>query len=103
MYIFTCCICYAKNVFYIYIHISLIYFQKEILRSLGKPVTTNLYYNFIKQLLERIVPVLLDKESVKYLVSIAEDTVVGNGGSIEAELKLENSAPKGFDLINVRS
>ncbi|XP_055949613.1 sister chromatid cohesion protein PDS5 homolog A-A-like isoform X2 [Argiope bruennichi] len=72
---------------------------KEILRFLGEPALSNVYYTSIKQLLERIVPVLLDKTSLKYLVFIARDSILGDG-VIEAELNLENSGQKALELIN---
>jgi len=41
----------------------------QLLKKLGQPVMTNLYYNTVKLLMERISSVLIDKESVTYLVS----------------------------------
>ncbi|GBM68051.1 hypothetical protein AVEN_220424-1, partial [Araneus ventricosus] len=70
---------------------------KEVLKFVDKEASV--YYNTIKLLVERIVPVLLDKESVKYLVSMAKNSIIDDG-EIEAELKLENSDAKGIDLVN---
>jgi hypothetical protein len=39
-------------------------FQNLVLKKLGAPVMTNLYYNTIKLLLERTSSVLVDKEAV---------------------------------------
>ncbi|GBM49507.1 Sister chromatid cohesion protein PDS5 B [Araneus ventricosus] len=72
---------------------------KEVLKFVDKEYAAGVYYNTIKLLVERIVPVLLDKESVKYLVSMAKNSIIDDG-EIEAELKLENSDAKGIDLIN---
>ncbi|GFS33710.1 sister chromatid cohesion protein PDS5 homolog B-B [Nephila pilipes] len=65
---------------------------KEILQSLGNPVQSNQYYMTIKQLLERIVPVLLDREGLKYLVSFIKDSLFGDN-------EAQKSACKGLELI----
>lgn len=40
-----------------------------ILKKLGQPVMTNLYYNTVKMLLERISSVMVDQQALKVLVS----------------------------------
>ncbi|GFW42258.1 sister chromatid cohesion protein PDS5 homolog B [Trichonephila clavipes] len=50
----------------------------DILQTLGEPVYTNLYYVIIKQLLEKIVPVWIDKEGVEYVVSLVKDSMSGD-------------------------
>lgn len=40
----------------------------QLLKKLGQPVMTNLYYNTVKLLMERISSVLIDKDAVTYLV-----------------------------------
>lgn len=39
-----------------------------VLKKLGQPVMTNLYYNTVKMLLERIASVMVDKCSIELLV-----------------------------------
>ena len=46
-----------------------------LLKKLGQPVMTNLYYNTVKLLMERISSVLIDKEAVTYLVSILKNLI----------------------------
>ncbi|GFY77146.1 sister chromatid cohesion protein PDS5 homolog B [Trichonephila inaurata madagascariensis] len=70
---------------------------KEILETLGAPVQTNLYYVVIKQLLEKIVPVWIDKEGVKYVVSLIKDCVSGDAA------KEPKIACRGMELISVLS
>lgn len=43
----------------------------QLLKKLGQPVMTNLYYNTVKLLMERISSVLVDKEAVTQLVSFS--------------------------------
>lgn len=38
------------------------------LKKLGQPIMTNLYYNTVKMLLERIASVMVDRESIEILV-----------------------------------
>lgn len=40
----------------------------SVLRKLGQPIMTNLYYNTVKMLLERIASVMVDNESLEILV-----------------------------------
>lgn len=40
------------------------YLQNFVLKKLGAPVMTNLYYNTIKLLLERTSSVIIDKDSI---------------------------------------
>lgn len=40
----------------------------QLLKKLGQPVMTNLYYNTVKLLMERISSVLIDKDAVTHLV-----------------------------------
>lgn len=39
-----------------------------VLKKLGQPIMTNLYYNTVKMLLERIASVMVDKTSVEFLL-----------------------------------
>lgn len=44
-----------------------------ILKKLGSPIMTNLYYGTIKQLLERISSVMIDREAIQHLVSLVKE------------------------------
>lgn len=39
-----------------------------VLKKLGNPIMTNLYYNTVKMLLERIASVMVDQSSIEILV-----------------------------------
>ncbi|KAG8188316.1 hypothetical protein JTE90_008957 [Oedothorax gibbosus] len=71
---------------------------KEILKCIKNPVQNQAYYNTIKMLLERIAPVMIDKDSIKYLVEFVKDSLIGSC-AIEAELGLKESAKSGLDLL----
>ena len=43
---------------------------QQLLKKLGQPVMTNLYYNTVKMLMERISSVLVDKDAIQNLVTI---------------------------------
>ena len=44
-----------------------------ILKKLGSPIMTNLYYGTIKQLLERISSVMIDREAIQHLVGLVKE------------------------------
>lgn len=44
----------------------------QLLKKLGQPVMTNLYYNTVKLLMERISSVLVDKDAIQHLVQYVE-------------------------------
>ena len=43
------------------------------MKKLGSPIMTNLYYGTIKQLLERISSVMIDREAVQHLVGLVKE------------------------------
>lgn len=47
----------------------------RLLKRLGAPVMTNLYYNTVKLLLERVTSVMVDREALLALLSLVEQTV----------------------------
>lgn len=103
---------------------------KEVLKSLGFPVQTNSFYVIIKQLMERIAPVMIDYQgalstaflsilflrgeySTNYvstyifvftgliiLFDYVSDSFLGEG-EIDAQMALENSSKRGLQLIHV--
>ena len=44
-----------------------------ILKKLGSPIMTNLYYGTVKQLLERISCVMIDREAIQHLVALVKE------------------------------
>jgi len=74
-----------------------------ILKKLGAPIMTNLYYGTVKQLLERISSVMVDREAIKHLVEMVKDAL--SEGNIIEELGLtkENAHERGLRLLFVLS
>lgn len=71
---------------------------KEVLKSLGFPVQTNSFYVIIKQLMERIAPVMIDHQGLILLFNYVSDSLLGDG-ELDAQLGIENSAKRGLQLI----
>lgn len=73
---------------------------KEVLKSLGYPVQTNSFYVIIKQLLERVAPVMVDSAGVKQILSYVRDSLLGQG-DIDIQMGVTNSALRGLQLLHV--
>lgn len=72
-----------------------------VLKRLGQPVMTNLYYNTVKMLLERIASVMVDKNSIEVLIELIEDCM--NDGQTVEEIGLprESCGERGLKLLSV--
>ena len=57
------------------------------MKKLGSPVMTNLYYGTVKQLLERVSSVMVDRESIGHLTAYVKESC--NNGPILQEIGLE--------------
>lgn len=73
---------------------------KEILKKLGNPVMTNVYYMTVKQLLERIAPVLIDASAVKELINLVSESL---GGECSIEDIGPLAAERGLKLLHALS
>ncbi|XP_070391470.1 sister chromatid cohesion protein PDS5 homolog B isoform X2 [Dermacentor albipictus] len=73
---------------------------KEVLKSLGYPVQTNSFYVIIKQLLERVAPVMVDSAGVKQILAYVRDSLLGQG-DIDIHMGVTNSALRGLQLLHV--
>ena len=75
----------------------------QILKKLGAPIMTNLYYGTVKQLLERISSVMVDREAIQLLVKLVKDSL--DNGDIVEELNLdvETASERGLRLLFVLS
>lgn len=71
---------------------------REILRSLGYPVQTNSFYMIIKNLMERIAPIMIDHEGILLLFSFVSDSLLGDG-ELDSKMGITNSAKRGLELI----
>lgn len=74
-----------------------------VLKRLGQPIMTNLYYNTIKMLLERIASVMVDEESVACLVGLVEECMEGTNEELceEIDLSPEVAGERGLKLLSV--
>lgn len=72
-----------------------------VLKKLGQPIMTNLYYNTIKMLLERVASVMIDQNSIEVLIDLIEDCM--NGGSAVEDIGLprESCGERGLKLLSV--
>ena len=59
----------------------------SVLKKLGQPIMTNIYYNTVKMLLERIASVMVDKESIGILIEIIQDCM--NNGEIIDDVSIQ--------------
>ncbi|KAL7294326.1 hypothetical protein TKK_0012336 [Trichogramma kaykai] len=70
-----------------------------VLKKLGQPVMTNLYYNTIKMLLERISSVMIDEEAIRVLIGYVLDCLKGGNVIEEVGLNPNNAGEKGLRLL----
>jgi len=74
-----------------------------ILKKLGAPIMTNLYYGTVKQLLERISSVMVDREAIQLLVKVIKEAL-DNGPVIEElGLNQDTAGERGLRLLFVLS
>ncbi|KAH0539698.1 sister chromatid cohesion protein PDS5 homolog B isoform X1 [Cotesia glomerata] len=74
-----------------------------VLKKLGQPVMTNLYYNTIKMLLERVSSVTIDEEAIRILIGYVEDCLKGGNTIEEIGLNPNNAGEKGLRLLMILS
>ncbi|KAJ8941700.1 hypothetical protein NQ318_023296 [Aromia moschata] len=70
-----------------------------VLKKLGPPVMTNLYYNTVKMLLERISSVMIDHEAIRLLVGYVEDCLRGGNTIEEVGLHPATAGDRGLKLL----
>ncbi|XP_023710496.1 sister chromatid cohesion protein PDS5 homolog B isoform X1 [Cryptotermes secundus] len=70
-----------------------------VLKKLGQPVMTNLYYNTVKMLLERISSVMVDHHALKLLVGYIEDCLKGGNLIEEVGLHPNTAGERGLKLL----
>ncbi|XP_047482987.1 sister chromatid cohesion protein PDS5 homolog B-A-like [Penaeus chinensis] len=76
----------------------------QILKKLGQPVMTNLYYNTIKMLLERVSSVMVDRVALDALVSMVEGALNGDPTILDTlNLTSDIATEKGLKLLFVLS
>ncbi|XP_065343965.1 sister chromatid cohesion protein PDS5 homolog A [Cloeon dipterum] len=75
--------------------------MSQILKRLGQPVMTNLYYNTVKMLLERTSSVMVDHEAIKVLVGYVEQCIRHTNLIEELHLNPQNAGERGLNLLKV--
>lgn len=78
------------------------YSVKEVLKSLGLPVQTNSFYMIVKQMLERVAPVMIDLAGIKQILHYIRDSLL-HAGDLDIQLGLFNSAERGLHLLQILS
>lgn len=72
-----------------------------ILKKLGQPIMTNLYYNTVKMLLERVSSVMVDAASIAVLVGYVDDCLRGGNTIDEVGLSPNSAGERGLRLLVV--
>ncbi|XP_003748624.1 sister chromatid cohesion protein PDS5 homolog B [Galendromus occidentalis] len=75
---------------------------KEVLKALGLPVQTNSFFVTIKQMLERIAPVVIDSSGIKQIFEYVQDSLRGNG-EIDVQCNVSQSGYRGLELLHTLS
>lgn len=70
-----------------------------VLKKLGQPVMTNLYYNTVKMLLERVSSVMVDHEAIHILIGYVEDCLRGGNTLEEVGLHPATAGDRGLKLL----
>lgn len=76
----------------------------QILKKLGQPVMTNLYYNTIKMLLERVSSVMVDQTALEALIGLVEGALNADLAVLDSlNLTSDVASEKGLKLLFVLS
>ncbi|KAJ6650026.1 Sister chromatid cohesion protein PDS5 like B-B [Pseudolycoriella hygida] len=75
----------------------------SILKKLGHPIMTNLYYNTVKMLLERIASVMVDQQSLECLVTLIEGCMQNADVIEDVGLQPEVAGQRGLKMLTVLS
>lgn len=73
------------------------------LKKLGQPIMTNLYYNTVKMLLERIASVMVDRESIEILVILVTQCMQGGNAIQEIGMPADTVGQRGLKMLSVLS
>lgn len=71
---------------------------REVLRSLGLPTQANLLYMTIKNLMERVAPIMIDREGITKLLDFVSDSLIGDGQK-DTEMGIAYSVARGLQLV----
>lgn len=71
------------------------------IKTLGNPIMTNLYFNTVKILLERISSVLIDRIAIQHLIQYVDECVSGKNTIEEIGLNPSTAGERGVRLLQV--
>ena len=74
-----------------------------LLKKLGTPIMTNIYYNTVKMLIERIASVMVDKESIGILIGLIENCMQRGKKCEEVGIARNVAGERGLKLLSVSS
>ncbi|EDW00733.1 sister chromatid cohesion protein PDS5 homolog B [Drosophila grimshawi] len=74
-----------------------------LLKKLGAHVMTNLYYNTVKMLIERVASVMVDKESIGVLIGLIEQCIQGGEICNEIGISRHEAGERGLKLLSMLS
>ncbi|XP_062127886.1 LOW QUALITY PROTEIN: sister chromatid cohesion protein PDS5 homolog B [Drosophila sulfurigaster albostrigata] len=74
-----------------------------LLKKLGAHIMTNLYYNTVKMLIERVASVMVDKESIGVLISLIEQCIQGGDICNEIGISPDEAGERGLKLLSMLS
>ena len=65
---------------------------------MGSPIMTNLYYGTVKQILERVSSVMIDREAIQHLVQYVKEVNI-SGHHTQEILWRNNAELPSFSLV----
>ncbi|EDV35799.1 uncharacterized protein Dana_GF12284, isoform B [Drosophila ananassae] len=74
-----------------------------LLKKLGAHVQSNLYYNTVKMLIERVASVMVDKESIGVLIGLIEQCIQGGSMCEEIGISRQEAGERGLKLLSMLS
>ncbi|EDW47482.1 sister chromatid cohesion protein PDS5 homolog B [Drosophila sechellia] len=74
-----------------------------LLKKLGAHVQSNLYYNTVKMLIERVASVMVDKESIGVLISLIEQCIEKGSMCEEIGISAQEAGERGLKLLAMLS
>ncbi|XP_022228919.2 sister chromatid cohesion protein PDS5 homolog B [Drosophila obscura] len=74
-----------------------------LLKKLGAHIQSNLYYNTVKMLIERVASVMVDKESIGVLIGLIDQCIQGGSICEEIGISPEEAGERGLKLLSMLS
>ncbi|XP_068145904.1 sister chromatid cohesion protein PDS5 homolog B [Drosophila tropicalis] len=74
-----------------------------LLKKLGAHIQSNLYYNTVKMLIERVASVMVDKESIGVLIGLIEKCIQGGSICEDIGINRHEAGERGLKLLSMLS